>query len=89
MKINKYAPLTDRFHFVPVAVETSGVFGPKTLSFLRKLGALTNAWVDYPKESMYLFQRLSLAIVRGNAHAILSAGRREDKLTTIPPQLIF
>ena len=37
-KVAKYASLTDRFHFVPVAIETSGVLGPLSLRFLENLG---------------------------------------------------
>ena len=74
-KIAKYAPLCDRFHFIPIAVETSGVLGPETLSFLRKLGLLCVERTNNPRENTFLFQRISIAIVRGNSHAILSAGR--------------
>ena len=73
-KIDKYAALSNSFHFIPIAVETSGVFGPITLSFLRKIGSLCNQRADNPRESSYLFQRISIAIIRGNSRAILSAG---------------
>ena len=34
----KYAELEASHHFVPVAIETSGVCGPETLQFLHELG---------------------------------------------------
>ena len=39
-KLQKYALLGNSHHFVPITIETSGVFGPKALSFLRELGRL-------------------------------------------------
>ena len=36
--LQKYALLGNSCHFVPIAIETSGVFGPEALSFLRELG---------------------------------------------------
>ena len=37
LKREKYRSLTDRYVFEPVAVETTGVFGPSTQIFLRHL----------------------------------------------------
>ena len=34
----KYISLSQHHSFVPVAIETTGVFGPETLAFLRELG---------------------------------------------------
>ena len=34
----KYAHLNPMHSFSPVAIETSGVFGPKTMQFVRELG---------------------------------------------------
>ena len=42
LKISKYTHLDSSYHFVPVAVETSGVFGPKALSFFRDLSQRLN-----------------------------------------------
>ena len=37
-KRTKYAHLEESHYFVPVAVETMGVFGPEARSFLQELG---------------------------------------------------
>merc|ERR1712029_935090 len=37
-KCKKYAELMDTFHFVPIASETFGAWGPKTRGFLTDLG---------------------------------------------------
>ena len=37
-KVNKYANLGQVYLFMPVAIETLGAFGPKTLAFVKELG---------------------------------------------------
>ena len=74
-KIAKYSGLADRFHFVPVAIETSGVMGPQSLRFLKKIGykaALERH--ELGELEWFLQQRISLAVVRGNALSVLPAG---------------
>ena len=70
-KRTKYAHLEESHYFVPVAVETMGVFGPEARSFLRELGyRIANATQD-PLSHLYLRQRISVAVQRGNTAAIL------------------
>ena len=61
------------FHcFVPIAIETSGVFGPETKCFLTSLSsrirALTHAYDDMA--NCYLTQRLSVAVQKGNTLSV-------------------
>ena len=37
-KIAKYSHLDSSYMFIPMAVETSGVFGPQSLKFIEDLG---------------------------------------------------
>ena len=76
LKIKIYSSLSDRFHFVPIAVETSGVLGPQSLRFLKDVGRMAARERHEPRECEWLLQRISLAVVRGNAHSILSSGSR-------------
>jgi hypothetical protein len=71
-KRRRYAELAQRYNFVPLAVETSGVLGPACASFLQDLGRRISASSGEPRETAWLRQRISLAIVRGNALAIRS-----------------
>merc|ERR1712121_201775 len=73
-KITKYSSLTDRYIFSPFAVETSGVIGPLSLDFIKNIGRKAAQERREPRESEWILQRISLAVVRGNAHPILSAG---------------
>ena len=38
IKHTKYSPLKSRFHSVPAAIESSGVYGPEASVFLHDLG---------------------------------------------------
>ena len=71
-KHTKYAQLEESHCFVPVAVETLGVSGSEARSFLQELGRrIANATQD-PLSHLYLRQRISVAVQRGNAAASLS-----------------
>ena len=62
----KYAPLNSMHAFTPVAIKTSGVFGQQTITILKEFGQrLTQASDE--TSTMYLFQRLSVAVQRGNS----------------------
>jgi hypothetical protein len=67
----KYSGLIRTHIFVPVAIESSGVFGEQALEFLNDLGKRLIIVTGDKKASSYLKQRLSLAIQRGNAATIL------------------
>ena len=76
-KRRRYADLAQRYRFVPLAVETSGVLGPACADFLQELGHRISACTGDPRESAWIRQRISLAIARGNALAILHSSRRD------------
>ena len=69
-----YTSLTDRYIFMSFAVETSGVIGANSLHFLRRLGCMASQQSNNPQETEQLFQRISIAVLRGNCHAIRAAG---------------
>ena len=70
----KYSELSVRFRFEPVAVETSGVIGPSTLKFLIELGQRMRQHTGERREGLWLLQRISFAIVRGNAASVAATG---------------
>ena len=74
-KIAKYALLGRRLVFQPVAVETSGAMGKSTIQFFKDLGRRLAVRFQDQRESYFLFQRVSLAILRGNAFSILQSYR--------------
>ena len=70
-KFRKYESLSNRYKFQPVAFETAGACGPSTKKFVKQLGARVAASTGDRREHGWLWQRLSLAVVRGNATSIL------------------
>ena len=68
----KYISLPAGHQFVPMAVETMGAMGPRTLLFLKELGKRMRAQTGEARLADYLLQRLSAAVQRGNAISIMS-----------------
>ena len=72
-KILKYSTLQPKFHFVPVAIETSGVFGPEASICLRDLGRRLKLATLEPEAYTHLLQRVSVAVQRVNCMAVLGS----------------
>ena len=65
-KVAKYMTLGHSHSFTPVAIETLGAIGPKSLAFIRDLGYRMKQRTDEERALTHLLQRLSVAIQRGN-----------------------
>ena len=74
-KRNRYAHISERFRFEPLAVETTGVLGPSTIKFVTELGRRVRERTGEYRETQWLLQRISVAVARGNAAAVLASGR--------------
>ena len=70
-KRRKYQSLGPAYTFTPIACETLGGWGTEGRLLLTKIGKLLRLHSGNPKESVYLFQRLSIIIQRGNANSLL------------------
>ena len=73
LKAEKYAYLPPAYHFTPVAIETTGIFGPCTAAFLRELGRRIHQETGEARSTAFLLQRLSVAVQRGNAASVLGS----------------
>ena len=71
----KYERLGDAYIFEPVAIETTGVYGPSTTVILKLIDHRLVELTGELRESVWLKQRLALVVMRGNASSILSVGR--------------
>ena len=71
-KIVKYSSLPPHVCFVPVAIESLGSFGPRTVSFLKDPGSRISHYSGDFRATEFLFQRLSISVQRGNAWMIQS-----------------
>ena len=71
-KVTKYAHLATTHIFVPIAVETGGSWNAQAIEFVQDLGRRISEVTNEPLETQFLFQRLSMAVQRGNAIAYKS-----------------
>ena len=70
-KLKKYDLLAQRLHFVPVGAETSGVWEPSGLRFLREIGVRVAATTGEKRASAFLLQWMCLAIQRAKVVCVL------------------
>src|SRR5690349_12634142 len=83
LKKRHYNFLQDRFIFVPVAIETSGVWGSEGLRLVKETGRRITQVTGEPRSTQYLIQRISLTVQRGNVAAILGSIPEGKKLNEI------
>ena len=67
IKHDKYQELTCSFEFCAVAIETLGPINEEGARFLTNLGQRLSAVSGDPRETAFLFQRLSIIVQRWNA----------------------
>ena len=67
-----YASIAQNHRFEPLSVETSGVMGASTGKFVAELGRCITAVTGEKRETAWLRQRISVAIVTGNATSIMA-----------------
>ena len=65
----KYSGLVTTHIFIPIAVEISVVWCSQSAQFDEDLGRRITAVTNEPLETIYLYQRLSVSLQRGNAVA--------------------
>ena len=73
-KGRKCAAVADAHQFKPIAVETMGVYGGSTGVILRPIGPRLVEATCEPREVNWFRQNLAIAVQRGKAFSILSAG---------------
>jgi hypothetical protein len=72
-KLQKYAALSPTYVVQPVAFETLGTIDPSTSVFLTELGKRLRLLTHHPQAAAFLYQRLSVALQRGNSTSILGS----------------
>lgn len=68
-----YAFLLDRFLFIPVAIETTGVWAGEGLRLIEAIGERIASATGEGRAKAFLIQRISVAVQRGNVSAVLGA----------------
>ena len=72
-KSEKYRGLPPGHMFSPIAIETLGAIGPKSLALLKDLRRRIRSELGEPKSTEYLLQWLSVAVQRGNSISVLAS----------------
>ena len=70
-KKTKYETIAQMYLFCPIAIETSGVFGPDAYAILCDLARRIKDTSSEPNSKAYLFQKISVVVQRGNTAFIL------------------
>ena len=73
LKLEKYSNLASSHFFAPIAIESSGVFASKTMSFIKDLGKRIARQSGDPKSTAFLLQRLSVVVQLENAVSIMGS----------------
>src|SRR6218665_2885254 len=66
----KYSTITNTHAFVAVALETGGAWYREGLQLISELGNRIRYATHDPMETSYIFQRISVALQRGNAISV-------------------
>ena len=66
-KLDKNSSLSSAYTIQPIAVDNFGGFSTSTTSFLSELGRRLSSVSNDPNETLYLFQRISVALQRFNS----------------------
>ena len=69
-KESKYSSLPPEYLFQPVAIETLGPLNASAVNFLSEVGRRLTSLSGDPRETSFLFQRLSILIQRFNSALI-------------------
>ena len=72
-KAEKYRGLPASHSFTPIAIETMGAIGPRSMAFLKDLGRRIAMESGEPRSKDFLLQRLSVAVQRGNCVSVRGA----------------
>ena len=70
-KNHKYNDIISGVDFVPVAIEMSRVWGDCAMGLIKEVGRRIAAVTHDKRSTMFLRQRLSVAVQRGNAFFVL------------------
>jgi hypothetical protein len=68
-KTAKYATIVTTHIFIPITVEINGPLNSEAVVFLSELGRRLSTISDQPRETSFIFQRLSVIIQHFNATA--------------------
>ena len=81
-KSKHYQDLTN-YHFVPIAAETFGAWGPQGRKIIKEIGKKVQEATGEKRSTFYLFQSISTAIQRGNAACVIGTAPTSEGLEQV------
>ena len=82
-KTSKYKNLAEDYHFIPIGIESFGSWGPEGHKLIRSIGKKVIEATGEKRSTSFLFQRISMAIQRGNASCVLGTVPHTEGLDEI------
>ena len=82
-KAQIYADITTGVDFIPVAIETSGTWSEQGFDLIREIGRRIAEVTHEPRATLFLRQRPSVAIQRGNAVCVMGTFRTSEYDLTV------
>ena len=79
-KSSEYCDLAATHLLLPVAIETAGTWNQMAVELVQEIGRRITLVTEDSRETVFLFQRLSIAIQRGNVVSFLSTFTATDLL---------
>jgi len=70
-KLKKYQDISAGVDFIPVAIDSSGVWGQHAMKLISKIGRRLSEVSHEQRSTSFLRQRLSVVVQRGNASCII------------------
>ena len=77
-RLKKYGSFTDSYCFVPVAIETFGVWGDMGMEFIKEVGRKIMEQTGEKRATSFLFQSIGVAVQRGNSLSVLGTLKQEE-----------
>ena len=77
-KSSKYCDLAGTHLFFPAAIETAGTWNQMAVELVQEIGRRITVATEDSRETVFLFQSLSIALQRGNAVSFLSTFTATD-----------
>ena len=82
-KISKYKNLTNDYCFIPIGIETFGSWGSEGHRLIKAIGKRITEATGEVRYTSFLFQRISIAIRRGNSSCVVGTVPHTEGLDEI------
>ena len=83
LKCTKYTDITSTHIFAPIAIDTSGSWNEQAIETFQEIGRRMTKATNDANETLYLIQRLSVAMQRGNAVSFVTLFQNNVRATSI------